>query len=512
MFLIFNKLKLKNKLLFSHGMIIFLLVILAGVSFYILINYNDRFVGYSTSTNVINKINTIHGNVYKAFTFSNSGISKDIIDNLIVEQKKALAVLVTDIKKLSDNKTFSKNEKEFYEVAYKNIVEYDKIVGDSFDIATTDPTIASLYLTQADEIFKKLIVNLDKLFQYEKASIGRIYSTAIIVIVATSLFSIILSFFLTMRISSLITIPILMLRDLIGKLSEGDLTNRIKVKTGDELELLTTTFNAFVQKIEGMISAISQSTENITLTSGEISKGNQNLSSRTIEQATNIESTAASLEEICASINEIGSHVNNVEAIIIETKNMASTGVDMIKGTIASTDAMLASSSQIADIVKLIQSIAFQINILALNASVEAARVGAEGRGFMVVAGEVKKLAASTAGSVKEITNLIETSVKNADSVGEGVKTTEEIFTRINDNVLRIAVMMRDVNSFIKEQQSGTDTITQAMEKLDSVTQQNSALVEESAAATEELFNRTEELSTMVGFFKVRADSKMDVL
>jgi methyl-accepting chemotaxis protein len=510
MFLIFNKLKLKSKLFFSHGMIIFLLVILAGVSFYVLINYNNRFVGYSTSTNIINKINTIHGNVYKAFTFSNSGISKEIIGNLIIEQKKALAELVISIKKLSGNKSFSKNEKDFYEVAYKNIVEYEKIVGDSFDIAETDPTIASLYLTQADEIFKKLIVNLDKLFQYEKASIDGIYATAIVVIVSTALFSLLLSFFLTVRISGLITKPILMLRDLIGKLSEGDLTNRIKVQTGDELELLTKTFNTFVHKIEGMISAISQSTENITLTSGEISKGNQNLSSRTVLQATNIESTAASLEEICASINEIGSNINKVEAIIIETKNMASSGVDIIKNTITNTDAMLASSAQIADIVRFIQTIAFQINILALNASVEAARVGADGRGFMVVAGEVKKLAGSTAGSVKEITHLIENNIKNVNTVGEGVKTTEETFMRINDNVLRIAGMMHEVNSFIKEQQAGTDTITQAMEKLDSVTQQNSALVEESAAATEELFSRAEELSTMVKFFKVRSDGKMD--
>lgn len=507
MFRSFTNLKLKSKLLLSHGIIIFFLVILAIVSFIGLQNYNNRFIGYSSSSEIITRINTIHGNVYKAFTYSNTGISKEIITDLTNEQKKGLTVLTKYVKSLSANKNFSKNEKDFYQEAYRNIHEYEVIVNDAFDIATADPTIASLYLANADDLFKKLVANLDKLFQYEKHSIDKIYITAVTVIGLTAVFSILLSFFLTLRISSLITVPILRLRDLIGNLSEGDLTKRITIQTGDELELLVESFNTFADKIESTISAISQSTENITYASGEISKGNQDLSSRTETQAANVENTSSSLDQICSSINEIGGHIEDVNNMINETKVMTASGVDLIKTTIADASVMLASSNQIDDIVKLIQTIAFQVNILALNASVEAARVGEAGRGFMVVASEVKKLASSTAASVKEITELIQNSIASVASVSAGVNKTEEIFTSINGNILNIAQMMREINSFTKEQRSEADTITKAMELIGSMTQQNSSLVEESAAATEELFDRTEKLSQMVAFFKVRSDS-----
>jgi len=504
MLLLFKNTKLKTKLLISHGVIIFFLVILAVVSFFSLQYYNNRFFGYSSSSEIITRINTIHGNVYKAFTYANTGISKDLTSELIGKQKEAIKSLSKDVKRLSGNGLFSQREKDFYEVAYKNIIDYDKIINDAFDIATADPTIASLYLVNADNLFTKVVANLDNLFQYEKSSIKKLYLSAIIIISVTAVFSIILSFFLTLYVSSLITVPILSLRDMLGNLSEGDLTKRISVKTGDELQLLSESFNSFADKIENMISVISQSIDNITYSSGEISKGNQNLAARTEVQSANIENTSASLDEICASINQIGTHIDNANSKIDETKNVTSSGVELIKITIADASIMLASSTQIDSIIKLIQSIAFQVNILALNASVEAARVGEEGRGFMVVASEVKKLASSTAASVKEITDLIQNSIQSINSVSQGVNKTEGIFSIINSNIQNIAQMMKEINNSTKEQRSEADRITKAMDSIGQMTQQNSALVEESAAATEELFDRSENLSTMIAFFKFR--------
>ena len=282
----------------------------------------------------------------------------------------------------------------------------------------------------------------------------------------------------------------------------GDLTVRIDLRPGDDSSLM-----AQLKTMQtGLINIVSQvrggSGAMATATS-QIAAGNLDLSSRTEEQASALEETAASMEELAGTVKqnfESGKHAN---ALAESASQVAVQGGAVVARVVHTMEAINISSKKIADIIGVIDGIAFQTNILALNAAVEAARAGEQGRGFAVVASEVRSLAGRSAIAAKEIKELIGASV---DNVNEGCKLVEQAGSTMDEivvSVRRVTDIMGEISASSQDQSAGIDQINQAMAQMDQVTQQNAALVEEAAAAAQSLEQQAQNMVQVVSVFKL---------
>jgi methyl-accepting chemotaxis protein len=287
-----------------------------------------------------------------------------------------------------------------------------------------------------------------------------------------------------------------------SSLAQGDLTKTIEKDYPGLFGETRAGINATVANLKELIMQIMDAVESINTASSEIATGNLDLSSRTEEQASSLEETASSMEELTATVkgNTQSATDANEKARIAAT--VAERGGETVRGSVTIMAEIATSSKKIADIIGVIDGIAFQTNILALNAAVEAARAGEQGRGFAVVATEVRNLAHRSAEAAKEIKGLISDSVArveagNAQAIQAGTQMTE-----IVDAIASVSGLINDIASASVQQTAGIEQVTQAVSQMDEVTQQNAALVEESAAAAESLQEQAEQLAKSVSAFK----------
>jgi methyl-accepting chemotaxis protein len=287
-----------------------------------------------------------------------------------------------------------------------------------------------------------------------------------------------------------------------GSLAQGDLTKTIEKDYPGLFGETRAGINATVANLKDLIMQIMDAVESINTASSEIATGNLDLSARTEEQASSLEETASSMEELTATVknNTKSATDANDKARIAAT--VAERGGETVRGSVTIMAEIATSSKKIADIIGVIDGIAFQTNILALNAAVEAARAGEQGRGFAVVATEVRNLAHRSAEAAKEIKGLISDSVArveagNAQAIQAGTQMTE-----IVDAIASVSGLINDIASASVQQTAGIEQVTQAVSQMDEVTQQNAALVEESAAAAESLQEQAEQLAKAVSAFK----------
>lgn len=286
-------------------------------------------------------------------------------------------------------------------------------------------------------------------------------------------------------------------------LSQGELTEQVTGDYKGSFGALQSSTNATVDQLKSLVGEIQTSVEAINTAAKEISAGNTDLSQRTEEQASSLEETASSLEELTSTVRQNADNAKQANQLVQSAALVAESGGDKARRVVKTMDAISESSRKIADIISLIDGIAFQTNILALNAAVEAARAGEQGRGFAVVAAEVRSLAQRSAAAAKEIKELINNSVsivtEGSDLVTETGKTIEEIVI----SVKRVTDLMGEISAASEEQSQGIEQVNQAVTQMDDVTQQNAALVEEAAAAAESLEEQAASLSASVSVFKL---------
>jgi methyl-accepting chemotaxis protein-1 (serine sensor receptor) len=287
------------------------------------------------------------------------------------------------------------------------------------------------------------------------------------------------------------------------RIANGDLTGRILVAGDNEMGKLAAALKKMQGSLIVTVSAVRRGTESIDTGVSEIASGNINLSQRTEEQAASLEQTAASIEELTSTVKQTAQNASQASALAQGASGLAAQGGDLVQQVVGTMQHIVGDSHKIADIVGVIEGIAFQTNILALNAAVEAARAGEQGRGFAVVASEVRSLAQRSASAAKEIKGLIDTSTGRVESGAQLVERSGSTMSEIVDAIARVSSIMDEISAAATEQSTGIDQVNLAVAQMDEVTQQNAALVEQAAAAASSLEEQARRLSSAVAVFRV---------
>jgi methyl-accepting chemotaxis protein len=468
----------------------------------------DRYTKVELATTIENSVNTQARAVRTALIARDPAVVKGELD----KDAQANPVINEALEKLKATVHTDKGT-----AALKHVIETRAVFGDGkvrlIEMIRAGKTEeAGTYLTQqliaeqnaylsAVSAFLQTQVEGMQEFAADAAGQAR---TATLMMLGIAAAATLLATFIGFAITRSITRPIGEAVKLAETVAAGDLTSRIEVTSTDETGQLLTALKAMNESLIKVVGQVRQSSDNIATGSSQIASGNADLSQRTEEQASNLQQTAASMEELTSTVKNNADTARQATQLAGSASAVAAQGGMVVGQVVETMQAITASSKKIADIIGVIDGIAFQTNILALNAAVEAARAGEQGRGFAVVASEVRSLAQRSAAAAKEIKGLITDSVEKVEAgsqqVGEAGRTMSDIVAQVK----RVNDLIGEISSATLEQTQGISQVGDAVSTLDQVTQQNAALVEESAAAAESLNQQAARLVEAVSVFRLQ--------
>jgi methyl-accepting chemotaxis protein len=290
-------------------------------------------------------------------------------------------------------------------------------------------------------------------------------------------------------------------------IADGDLTHPIEASGNDETGQLLQALATMQSRLATIVGNVRHNAEGVATASVEIASGNNDLSARTEQQASALQQTAASMEELGSTVRQNADNARTANQLAMSASTVAQQGGDVVAEVVETMKGINDSSRKIADIISVIDGIAFQTNILALNAAVEAARAGEQGRGFAVVAGEVRSLAGRSAEAAKEIKGLIGTSVERVERGTALVDKAGATMSEVVASIRRVTEIMGEISAASSEQSQGVSQVGEAITQMDQATQQNAALVEQSAAAADSLKTQAGQLVDAVAVFRLAASA-----
>ena len=331
------------------------------------------------------------------------------------------------------------------------------------------------------------------------SGIDRAAAALLVLLAVSALVGGAMAFFITRSI----TRPLRRAVNAASVIAGGDLSQRLISTRRDELGDLLRALGKMQTSLHDLVGQVRRSTDSIGTASSEIATGNQDLSVRTEQTASNLQQAASSMEQLTGTVKQAADSARHANQLANSAAEVAARGGAVVSKVVATMNDINASSKKIADIIGVIDGIAFQTNILALNAAVEAARAGEQGRGFAVVASEVRSLAARSAEAAKEIKRLIGASVEKVEGGSKLVADAGRTMTEIVGSVQRVSDIIGEITAAAAEQSHGISEVNASVSQLDRMTQQNAALVEQSAAAAESLRDQAARLSEAVGTFRL---------
>jgi len=291
-------------------------------------------------------------------------------------------------------------------------------------------------------------------------------------------------------------------------LAKGDLNQKVEVRSKDELGRLMLALQGTVGQLSSIVGRIKDSSDMVNTASREIAQGNADLSSRTEEQASALEETSASMQQMTATVSQNAENAKKANELALQASGVAVKGGEVVREAVGTMNGITESSKKIADIIGVIDGIAFQTNILALNAAVEAARAGEQGRGFAVVASEVRNLAQRSAAAAKEIKDLITDSVSKVDAGSRQVNDAGRTMEEVVSSVSKVTSLIAEITAASQEQAQGIEQVSETMTQMEKVTQQNAAMVEEASAAAGSLEEQAQALSSAVAVFQLGDEAR----
>ncbi|MCO5340847.1 methyl-accepting chemotaxis protein [Delftia tsuruhatensis] len=379
----------------------------------------------------------------------------------------------------------------------------------------------ALVLAQGEslELSRRLYDQIDRMVQIDHDAgqeanrhANDLYRSARAWVVGLLAASIALGLALALALARIVARPLIEAVGVAQAVAEGDLTRRIQATTTDETGQLLHALHRMDQSLIHIVRQVRNGTDSIATASCQIASGNNDLSVRTEHQASSLEETAASMEQLTVTVRQNTDNARQANQLAASASAVAQQGGEVVSQVVDTMGAIHASSRKIADIIGVIDAIAFQTNILALNAAVEAARAGEQGRGFAVVAAEVRALARRCADAAKEIKLLIEDSNGKVSTGSALVAQAGQTMQNIVSSVRNVTDIMGEITAASVEQTAGLEQINQAISQMDQVTQQNAALVEQAAAAAQSLQEQAYGLQQAVSVFKLERGMELTAL
>lgn len=328
----------------------------------------------------------------------------------------------------------------------------------------------------------------------------------VILLMVVSAAAVLVGILLSVWITRSVTRPLAQAVETAEAVARGDLSVRVRSDDGrDEVSSLLRSLASMVEALRSLVGEVHQGVGSVNTASGEIALGNQDLSRRTEAQASSLQETASAMEELTGTVRSSAEAAHEASRLAATATAVAQQGGEAVGQVVSTMGEISEASKKIAEIIGVIDGIAFQTNILALNAAVEAARAGEQGRGFAVVAGEVRNLAQRSAQAAREIKSLISDSVAKVGSGSQQVSEAGRTMDEIVERVKRVNDLIGEISGSTTEQSSGITQVNQAVAQLDQMTQQNAALVEQSAAAAQSLQDQSQKLAEAVARFRLSA-------
>ena len=359
--------------------------------------------------------------------------------------------------------------------------------------------LADKYLQSLDDLRKTMAAQLAE----SQADTSTLAKASQVLLGVGTLVAVALGALMGLTVTRSIVRPLQQGQQAAESIADGDLTHPITASGNDETGQLLQALSTMQSRLATIVGNVRYSAEGVATASAEIASGNNDLSARTEQQASALEETAASMEELGSTVRQNADNARTANQLAMSASTVAQQGGDVVAEVVDTMKGINDSSRKIADIISVIDGIAFQTNILALNAAVEAARAGEQGRGFAVVAGEVRSLAQRSAEAAKEIKGLIGTSVERVERGTALVDKAGATMTEVVSAIRRVTDIMGEISAASSEQSQGVSQVGEAITQMDQATQQNAALVEQSAAAADSLKTQAGQLVDAVAVFRL---------